>query len=284
LFKKWFVPEMNRKFILNAEPINTFDFTVGVDFHNNKAKGKIILCHESSINKFIADNDLQGLAPKEFPCTRELYKKVMAAPQPSTDEDKEAVRPIRSAYLKYLGWAAHIARSTVPWVITACTVAASYMANPSKVHFALVIQSIAHMKWVVVNKKWRTITRPKKWSTKTGKLYITCMFDSDHMGQKTGESNSAMACFLRGIYPHGFIKKQKCITLNTCESEFMAMSQAGQFLIWQVLFLVELRFPLDFPAGLLGDNQASIAVAYSPSSTRYAPAHQPTSKVCGKNA
>ena len=270
LFKKWFVPEMNRKFILNAEPINTFDFTVGVDFHYNKAKGKITLCHESSINKFIADNDLQGLAPKEFPCTPELYKKVMEAPQPSTDEEKEEMRPIRSAYLKYLGWAAHIARTTVPWAITACTVAASFMANPSKVHFALVIQIIAHMKWVVVHKKWRIIQRPKKWCTKTGKLYITCMFDSDHRGQKTGESNSGMACFLCGIYLHGFRKKQKCITLNTCESEFMSMSQAGQFLIWQVLFLVELRFPLDFPAGLLGDNQASIAVAYSPSSTRYA--------------
>jgi hypothetical protein len=47
---------MNRKFILNAEPINTFDFTAGVDFHYNKAKGKITLCHKSSINKFIADN------------------------------------------------------------------------------------------------------------------------------------------------------------------------------------------------------------------------------------
>jgi hypothetical protein len=153
LFKKWFVPEMNRKFILNAEPLNTFDFTVGVDFHYNKTKGKITLCHESSINKFIADNDLQGLAPKEFPCTPELYKKVMAAPQPSTDDEKEAMRPIRSAYLKYVGWAAHIARTTVPWAITACTVAASYMADPSKVHFALVIQIIARMKWVVVHKK-----------------------------------------------------------------------------------------------------------------------------------
>jgi hypothetical protein len=99
------------KWVLNRYPgtgINTFDFTVGVDFHYNKAKGKIALCHESSTNKFIADNDLQGLAPKEFPCTPELYKKVMAAPPPSTDE-KEAMRPIKSAYLKYLGWAAHIA-------------------------------------------------------------------------------------------------------------------------------------------------------------------------------
>ena len=41
-------------------------------------------------------------------------------------------------------------------------------------------------------------------------------------------------------------------------------------MIWLMLFLVELRFPVDFPAALLGDNQSSIAVAYSPSSTRYA--------------
>jgi hypothetical protein len=82
LFKKWFVyrfvPEMNRKFIPNAEPINTFDFTVGVDFHYNRAKGKITFCHESSTNKFsIADNDLQGqgLAPKEFPCAHRSYIK-----------------------------------------------------------------------------------------------------------------------------------------------------------------------------------------------------------------
>jgi hypothetical protein len=50
----------------------------------------------------------------------------------------------------------------------------------------------------------------------------------------------------------------------------MSMSQAGQILIWLVLLLIEMRFEIDFPAVLLGDNQSSIAVAYSPSSTRYA--------------
>ena len=120
LFKKWFVPEMNKKFILNAEPLNEFDFTVGVDFNYDKAKGVITLSHESSINKFITDNDLQSLQPKEFPCTPELYKLVMQEPQPSTEEEKDAMKPIKSAYLKYLGWAAHVARTTVPWAITAC--------------------------------------------------------------------------------------------------------------------------------------------------------------------
>jgi hypothetical protein len=48
------------------------------------------------------------------------------------------------------------------------------------------------------------------------------------------------------------------------------MSQAGQFLIWLMLFLIEMRFEIDFPAALLGNNRSPIAVAYSPSSTRYA--------------
>jgi hypothetical protein len=38
LFTKWFVLEMNKKFILNPEPINNFDFTAGVGFHYDKAK------------------------------------------------------------------------------------------------------------------------------------------------------------------------------------------------------------------------------------------------------
>jgi hypothetical protein len=40
LFKKCFVLEMNRKFILNAEPINTSDFTVGVDFSLHQGYGQ----------------------------------------------------------------------------------------------------------------------------------------------------------------------------------------------------------------------------------------------------
>jgi hypothetical protein len=66
----------------------------------------------------------------------------------------------------------------------------------------------------------------------------------------------------------------------------MSVSQAGQFLIWQVLFLVKLRFPLDFPAGLLGDNQASVdsGSLLTPLIDQICAAHRPTSKVCSKGA
>jgi hypothetical protein len=68
----------------------------------------VVLHHESAINKFLSDNDLQALAPKEFPCTPERYKRIMLELVPSTDEEKKVMMPIKSAYLKYLGWAAHI--------------------------------------------------------------------------------------------------------------------------------------------------------------------------------
>ena len=31
---------------------------------------------------------------------------------------------------------------------------------------------------------WREIKRPSGWDTSSSKLYVTCMFDSDHRGQK----------------------------------------------------------------------------------------------------
>jgi hypothetical protein len=36
------------------------------------------------------------LAPKEFPCTPELYKRIMLEPVPSTDEEKKVMMPIKS--------------------------------------------------------------------------------------------------------------------------------------------------------------------------------------------
>jgi hypothetical protein len=116
------------------------------------AKGEIALHHESAINKFLSDNDLQALAPKEFPCTPELYKRIMLEPVPSTDEEKKVnanqvcvleVSRMGSAYSKDDGAVGDH---------TACTVAAQFMANPSKLHFALVMQIIAHLKWVVVSR------------------------------------------------------------------------------------------------------------------------------------
>jgi hypothetical protein len=83
-------------------------------------------------------------------------------------------------------------------------------------------------------------------------------------------SNSGTASFLNGSYFHGFSSGQKCQTLNTAESEYIAMVKALQFGIWTMLFLRELHFRLMYPIPLLGDNQAAILIAKSPTHTKFA--------------
>ena len=50
----------------------------------------------------------------------------------------------------------------------------------------------------------------------------------------------------------------------------MSMSSGGQFAIWFILLLQELKFPIDYPAAILGDNTAAIQTHYSPGTTKYA--------------
>ena len=87
--------------------------------------------------------------------------------------------------------------------------------------------------------------------------------DSDHAGNNDASSNSGMVSFLNGNYFHGYSSGQKYQTVNTAESEYIAMVKALQFGIWAMLFLRELHFRLMYPIPLLGDNQAAILISPS---------------------
>ena len=267
LFTRWFVPKMNEKFITTAE--EEVSFALGANIDWNKETGVLTLSSETAITKFLSDNHLTDINPRSTACSQDLIKRIEAAEMPSTDEEKAESARIRPAYWKYLGWAAHIARFTVPWAITACGIAAKFMANPGKVHFELVMYIIAHLAYVVKKKIWRRFKRPKDFNTKNGALYLCFMVDSDHRGNKSGTSNSGLAVFICGMFLCGSRKPQKCITMNTCESEFISMAGGSQFAIWLLLLLQEARFRIDYPAALLGDNTAAIATAFS-HSTKYA--------------
>ena len=267
LFTRWFIPSMNEKFITKA--VDDVSFALGANIDYDKAKGVLTLSHETAITTFLADNHLTEITPRSTACSQELIKRIEATEMPSTDEEKAEAMQIRPAYWKYLGWAAHIARMTVPWAITACSIAAKFMANPGKVHMELVMHIIAHLAYVVKKKIWRRFKRPKGFNPKKSALYLCFMVDSDHRGNKSGTSNSGLAVFICGMFLCGSRKPQKCITMNTCESEFVSMAGGSQFAVWLLLMLQEARFKIDYPAALVGDNTAAIATTYS-AGTKYA--------------
>ena len=241
---------MNEKFITKA--VDDVSFALGANTDYDKAKGVLTFSqHETAITTFLADNHLTEITPLSTACSQELIKTIEATEMPSTDEEKAEAMQIRPAYWKYLGWAAHIARMTVPWAITACSIAAKFMANPGKVHMELVMYIIAHLAYVVKKKIWRRFKRPKGFNPKKSALYLCFMVDSDHRGNKSGTSNSGLAVFICGMFLCGSRKPQKCITMNTCESEFVSMAGGSQFAVWLLLMLQEARFKIDYPADWL---------------------------------
>ena len=103
-----------------------------------------------------------------------------------------------------------------------------------------------------------------------GVLELLFFTDSDHVGNTDGTSNSGMMAFINNNYFHGYSCGQKCLTLNTAESEYIAMVKCLQFAIWVMLLLRELQFRVKYPIPILADNVAAILIAKSPGHTKYA--------------
>ena len=112
-----------------------------------------------------------------------------------------------------------------------------------------------------------TITRGKNFD---GVLELLFFTDSDHGGNADGSSNSGMMAYLCNNYFHGYSSGQRCLTLNTAESEYIAMVKCLQFAIWTMLLLREMGFRVRFPIPILADNVAAILIAKSPTHTKYA--------------
>ena len=103
----------------------------------------------------------------------------------STEQEIKLAHTLRPVMWKYIGWAGHIARTTIPWAITAINVAAKYMSNPQKDHLELVLHILSHFLYVVKNKLWRKFKRPTGFDSKKDKLWCIFMVDSDHRGNKS---------------------------------------------------------------------------------------------------
>jgi hypothetical protein len=103
-----------------------------------------------------------------------------------------------------------------------------------------------------------------------GVLDLMIFTDSDHGGNADGSSTSGMMAFVNGNYFHGYSSGQKCLALNTAESEYIAVVKCLQFSIWTMLLLMEMNFKVRFPIPILADNLAAILIVKSPTHTKYA--------------
>ena len=161
----------------------------------------------------------------------------------------------------------HWAETAMPQLKATTRLASKYMSRPTKLHCKLVITMFRYCMYTVRESIALTLTSKDDFD---GVLELLFFTDSDHVGNADGTSNSGMVAFLNGNYFHGCSCGQKCLTMNTAESEYIAMVKCLQFAIWTMLLLRELSFRVRYPIPILADNVAAILIAKSPTHTKYA--------------
>ena len=136
-----------------------------------------------------------------------------------------------------------------------------YLSNPGTEHLELL----------------KTVLRYVSGTTELGLTFtskgngdIVGYTDADFAGAIDGrKSTGGFAYMLAGGCISHQSKRQDVVALSSCESEYMAMSEAGKEALWLRWFLEELGYrKCHLPIILNADNQGAIALAKNPHDNR----------------
>jgi hypothetical protein len=256
LYENWFLPALNERFITNDEGMPAP--LLGFDTLYDRVRGILKISHMSAITKFATKHSLLEISSSTSPCTLDLHKQIKNFKYSNSPEEATETEAIGGAYRVYLGAMGHWAQTTMPQLKATTGLASKYMSRPTKLHFTLVIMMPRYCMYTVREGITLTFTSKDDFD---GVLELLFFTDSDHVGNADdGTSNSGMVAFLNGNYFHGDSCGQKCLTMNTAESECIAMVKCLQFAIWTMLLLRELSFRLRYPIPILSDNVAAVLI------------------------
>jgi len=265
MYDHWLLPKMNERFITNCE--GEPRMILGTDADINDARDEIRLHHHTNIRRFLKKNNMENLKSNNVPSTPKLVKEMKDYKYKNSPEEARETAILQTPYRQYLGAMGHWSQTSMPQLKAPVRIASKYMQRPLKIHYKLIMMMIKYCAYCVENDICLILKRGEVFD---GVLDLMFMSDSDHCGNSDGTSNSGMVAYMNNNYFYGYSSGQKCVTVNTAESEYVALVKCLQFAIWTMLLLRELGFRLRFPIPVLGDNVASLLIAKSPTHTKFA--------------
>ena len=265
LYDNWFLPRLNERFITNNEGQPAL--LLGFDSDYDQIAGLLEISHATAITKFAIKHDLLKISSSTVPCSQALQSEIKAYTYTNTAEEAVETQAIGGAYRMYLGAMGHWAQTSMPQLKATVRMASKHVSRPTKLHFKLVIMMFRYCMYTVREGIKLVLSHSQDFD---GVLELLFFTDADHVGNTDGTSNSGMIAFMNGNYFHGYSTGQKCLTMKTAESEYIAVVKCLQFAIWCMLLLRELHFRVRYPIPILADNVAAILIAKSPTHTKYA--------------
>lgn len=175
------------------------------------------------------------------------------------EEDKSSALSDGKQYRSLVGALLYIAVCARPDVAVSASILGRKVSAPTEADWVAAKRVVRYLK---ATKDWRL-----QYSNSGGDL--DGFSDADWAGDiRSRKSTTGFVYRYAGGAVSWCSRKQSSVTLSSMESEYVALSEASQELVWLLKLLNDLGEPYDGPVKVMEDNQSCIAFASSERTTR----------------
>ena len=197
------------------------------------------------------------------PTTKALTMTMTSENCPSTLTERKAMLKLQNNYSRTNGFCGYIANTTHTFMSYAVKLAAKFMTNPGKKHWEYVVYMVGFLKhsagFKIVYIQGRNFD---------GIFRVLVMADSDLGGDREdGRSTMGIVAYVNESFCYGASKTIKAVVINTTHGECYSLTEEAQLGIWLARVMTGLRFRVQFPVPVLGDNEAAEQTASVPETT-----------------
>jgi hypothetical protein len=235
--------------LTDGGPIGYF---LGLQFYRDRANRKFLINQTRFITDIIANQQLDGCAPKKTPWEVSTVK-LTKAMSPQNDEEREEMRSV--PYREAVGELMYCL-NTRPDIAQAVSQVARFTSNPGKEH------------WSAVKRIYRylhsTLTLGICFDGKAP-LQLEGYADADWAGQEERRSTTGYLFTFGGGLIAWRSQRQQTVALSTMEAEYMSLAAATQQAVFLRALLGEFGILRELePTRIHEDNQACIKFGSDP--------------------
>jgi len=229
-------------------------YILGIRILRDRSKRLIGLNQSTYLDKVLKRFCMENSKKGELPI--QSNTKMSKTQSPSTDE--EIAEMSRIPYASAVGSIMYAMTCTRPDVSFALSMVSRYQGNPGKAH------------WVAVKNILKYLRRTKDWVLVLGgcdTLRVTGYSDASFQTDRDNfRSQSGWVFTLNGGAVTWKSSKQDTVADSTCESEYIAVSEASKEAIWLKNFIEDLGVvpTIKEPMEIFCDNEGAVALTKEP--------------------
>lgn len=231
----------------DIKDLGKVDYILGIQLVENEKDNCFYLLQSNAIKDLLKKYGLENCNPVDTPTETDFYTKIL---------DENGVIKDNTAYREIIGSLLYISSVSRPDISFTVNILSRFVENPYECHFKALKRILRYLKGTIdygikVNPTDENIS-----------VYV----DADWAGDKsTRKSTSGFLIKYGGVPIIWKSTKQQSTALSTVESEFQAIAQCVQDVLWFTDLLESIQIRVELPVLIYNDNQGAIQVAHNES-------------------